>query len=70
MIIFRILIVIALIFYAFSLIVKLIFNHKIKRLKRQAEAFTQNDAQQNTDEAKNPHIDPNIGEYTDFEEVE
>ena len=63
-ILFSILLIIVLIFYAFSLITKKIFDHKIKKLKRQAEA------QQKEDEAKNPHIDPNIGEYTDFEEVE
>lgn len=70
MILFSILIIIVLCFYVFSLIVKMIFDRKIKKLKRQAEAFTQNETQQQADEAKNPHIDPSIGEYTDFEEVE
>lgn len=63
-VLFSILIVIVLIFYAFSLIIKKIFDRRIKRLQQQVEN------QQKEDEAKGPHIDPNIGEYTDFEEVE
>lgn len=63
-ILLSILTIIVLAFYAFCLIIKRIFDRKIKRLQRQAEA------QQKEDEAKSPHIDPNIGEYTDFEEVE
>lgn len=34
------------------------------------EQFGQNGTPSEKDEAKNPHIDPNIGEYTDFEEIE
>jgi hypothetical protein len=70
MILFSILIVIVLIFYAFSMIVKLIFNRKIKRLNREMEHFAQNGTKDNTSNPKNPRINPNIGEYTDFEEVE
>ncbi len=70
MILFSILIVIVLIFYAFSMIVKLIFNRKIKRLNREMEHFAQNETKDNASNPKNPRINPNIGEYTDFEEVE
>ena len=34
------------------------------------EQFGQNETQSEKDETKNPHIDPSIGEYTDFEEIE
>ena len=34
------------------------------------EQFGQNGAQTEKDEDKNPHVDPSIGEYTDFEEIE
>ena len=34
------------------------------------EQYSQESNKMPSDEAKNPHIDPNIGEYTDFEEVE
>jgi predicted PurR-regulated permease PerM len=70
MILFSILIVIVLIFYAFSMIVKLIFNRKIKRLNREMEHFAQNETKDNASNPQNPRINPNIGEYTDFEEVE
>ena len=64
------LLVIVLVFYAFSMIVKLIFNRKIKKVSHQMEqAFTDNN-QASLQKQKNPRIDPNIGEYTDFEEVE
>lgn len=63
------LLVIVLVFYAFSMIVKLIFNRKIKKVSRQMEqAFTDNS--QASQEQRNPRIDPNIGEYTEFEEIE
>lgn len=67
---FRILLTAVLFFYLFSIIVKLIFKWRIKRLERQMRAYSQEDPSPSNDEAKNPHIDPNIGEYTDFEEVE
>ena len=67
---FRILLVAILIFYAFNIIVKLIFRHKMKKLQKQMEQFQQGGAEAPSDEAKTPHVDPNIGEYTDFEEVE
>jgi len=65
-----ILLVIILIFYAFSMIVKLIFNRKIKKVSRQMEQAFTNNSQSSPQEQKSPRIDPNIGEYTDFEEVE
>jgi len=64
------LLVIILFFYLFSLIVKLIFNRKIKKLNRQMEQTFKDDSQASPKEQKNPHIDPNIGEYTDFEEIQ
>ena len=67
---FRTLLVIVLIFYAFNLIIKMIFNRKIKKFQQGLGIDDQNDTQEQPNETKNPHIDPNIGEYTDFEEVE
>jgi len=59
-----------LIFYVINMIVKLIFRRKMKKLQQQMEQFQQGGAEATTDEAKTPHVDPNIGEYTDFEELE
>ena len=42
----------------------------MRKLQEQMKQFGQNDTQTEKDEDKNPHIDPNIGEYTDFEEIE
>lgn len=67
---FRILLTAILFFYVFSLIVRLIFKRKIKKMERQMGAFEQDEPSAAKDDAKKPHIDPNIGEYTDFEEVE
>ena len=58
-----------LIFYAFSMIIKLIFRRKMKKLQKQMEQFTQDETAPQPEGTKNPHVDPNIGEYTDFEEV-
>ena len=66
----KILLVSVLIFYIFSLIIKWIFRRKMRKLQEQMEQFGQNGNQSERDETKNPHVDPNIGEYTDFEEVE
>ena len=66
----RALLVIILFFYVFSLIVKLIFNRKIKKLNRQMEQNFTDNSQTPPQEQKNPRINPNIGEYTDFEEIE
>ena len=65
-----ILLIIVLIFYVFSMFIKLIFNRKIKRLNREMEQYSQSEAPDNDSGQKNPRINPNIGEYTDFEEVE
>lgn len=67
---FRILLIAILIFYAFNIIVKLIFRHKMKKLQKQMEQFQQGGTEAQSEEAKTPHVDPNIGEYTDYEEVE
>ena len=42
----------------------------MRKLQEQMEQFGQNDTQTEKDEDKNPHVDPSIGEYTDFEEIE
>ena len=66
----RIILFAALIFYAFSLLIRLIFRRKMRKLQKQMEQFSQGDSKAPSNEDKSPHIDPNIGEYTDFEEVE
>ena len=66
----KILLVSVFIFYLFSMIIKWIFRRKMRKLQEQMEQFGQNEAQKGKDDDKNPHVDPNIGEYTDFEEVE
>ena len=67
---FKILLVALLVFYAFNMMIRLIFKRKMKKLQQQMEQFSEGEAETQTDESKNPHVDPNIGEYTDFEEVE
>ena len=66
----RILLTAILIFYAFSMLIKLIFRRRMRKLEKQMNQFSQEEGQPDTNESKNPHINPNIGEYTDFEEVE
>lgn len=66
----RILLIAVLIFYAFNMIIKMIFRHKMKKLQQQMEQFSQGEAQSPTEETQKAHVDPNIGEYTDFEEIE
>lgn len=58
-----------LIFYAFSMLIKLLFRRKMRKLEKQMKQFSQEDTHTDPNEAKNPHVDPNIGEYTDFEEI-
>lgn len=67
---FRILLIAVLVFYAFNMIIKIIFRHKMKKLQQQMEQFSQGEAQSPTEETQKAHVDPNIGEYTDFEEIE
>lgn len=67
----RILLIIIFFFYAFELIVKWIFRRKMKKLQQRMDDVMQQGSQYTpSNENKNPHIDPNIGEYTEFEEVE
>jgi len=69
----KIILIAALIFYIFALIVKWIFRRKMRKLEEQLNQFGQEGQDQNqtkNEMTKNPHIDPNIGEYTDFEEIE
>ena len=58
-----------LIFYAFNMVTKLVFKRKLKRLQQQMGQSSPDEPKANTDENKTPHVDPNIGEYTDFEEI-
>lgn len=67
---FRILLIAVLVFYAFNMIIKIIFRHKMKKLQQQMEQFSQGEAQSSTEETQKAHVDPNIGEYTDFDEIE
>jgi hypothetical protein len=67
----RILLIIIFFFYAFELIVKWIFRRKMKKLQQRMDDVMQQGTQGTpSNEDKNPHIDPSIGEYTEFEEVE
>ena len=68
--ILRLLLIIVLFFYAFSMLVKLIFNHKIRKLNREMNQQAEDEMQETSKKAQNPHVNPNLGEYTDFEEVE
>ncbi len=67
---FRILLIAILLFYIFSMVVRLVFKWRMKKLQQQMEQFQQGESKTPSNEDKNPHIDPNIGEYTDYEEVE
>lgn len=66
----KILLTAVLIFYAFNMIINLIFRRKARKLQRQIEGSLNNDHVLQTDDETKPHVDPNIGEYTDYEEVE
>ena len=67
---FKILLYAVLIFYVFCMIIKLIFRRKMKKIQQQMEQYSNGGSEPPANEDKNPHVDPNIGEYTDFEEVE
>ncbi len=70
MAVLKIILYAVLIFYAFSSLVRLIFRRRMRKLQQQMEQFSQDEAKVPSNEDKSPHVDPNIGEYTDFEEVE
>ncbi|MBQ6770516.1 MAG: hypothetical protein IJP44_05990 [Bacteroidales bacterium] len=59
-----------LIFYAFNMIIKLIFRRKMRKLNEKIEETLGVDNSAPKEDQIKPRIDPNIGEYTDFEEVE
>lgn len=65
----RIILFAALIFYAFSSLVRLVFRRKMRKLEKQMNQYAQEETKSSTNEAKKPHVDPNIGEYTDYEEI-
>lgn len=67
---FKIILIAALIFYIFAMVIKLVFKRKMRKLEEQMKQFTQDESQPKKDDSNNPHIDPNIGEYTDFEEID
>lgn len=66
----RTLLIIVLFFYTFSMIIRLIFSHKMRKLNRKMQQQAEEEMQETPKKPQNPHIDPNLGEYTDFEEVE
>lgn len=65
----EIILIAILFFYAFSMIIRILFQHKIKKATRQMQQEFADDYQDTTKKPSNPHVDPNIGEYTDFEEI-
>ena len=66
----KILLIAVLIFYVFYLIINWVFRRKMRKFEEQLEQFGQNGTTTEEEKTKNPRINPNIGEYTDFEEVE
>ena len=71
MLFIRTLLIVIFIFYAFELIVKWIFRRRMKKLQQRMDDVMRQEGQNTQqNEDKTPHLDPNIGEYTDFEEVE
>lgn len=64
---FTFLFIVIVVFYAYSLIIKLIFKHKLKKLEKE---INQDEFESPTSKKQDIHVDPNIGEYTDFEEIE
>lgn len=67
---FKIILYAVLIFYIFNMMIKLIFRRKIRKLGETMEHAFQEEIEPQTNEQQKPHIDPKIGEFTDFEEVE
>ena len=71
----KIILIAALVFYLFALIISWIFRRKMRKLQEQLNQFGQNmhngqsQAPPKDESPKNPRINPNIGEYTDFEEI-
>ena len=65
----KIILTAVLIFYVFYLIITWIFRRKMRKFVEQLEQFWQNGTNEE-EKPKNPRIDPSIGEYTDFEEIE
>lgn len=68
----KILLTVILFFYAFEMIIKWIFKRKMKKLQQRMDDVMQQENQEDTKSngEKMPHIDPGIGEYTEFEEIE
>ena len=66
----KIILIAVLLFYVFTLIIKWIFRRKMRKLEEQLDQFGQSGNATEKEEPKTPRIDPNIGEYTDFEEIE
>ena len=67
---FKILLYAILIFYIICMVISLIFKHKLRKLERHIKENVAEERQEMQNKQKTPHVDPNIGEYTDFEEVE
>ncbi len=58
-----------LVFYTFNLAIKLIFRRKAKKLQRQTEQAFGESKDADSEVPAKPHVNPSIGEYTDFEEI-
>ena len=59
--------IVIMVFWAFSLIIKMIFRRKMKKLEKEMHEKGFDETQEKEQKI---HVDPNIGEYTDFEEIE
>ena len=67
---FRIILYAVLLFYIFDLIIRAIFKRKMRKLEKKTQQESQRDQTASDESQAKPHLDPSIGEYTDFEEVE
>lgn len=59
--------------YVIRIVFKLFIRHKINKITQdfQGQFETEEDEEEdNNTQTRNVHIDPNIGEYTDYEEIE
>ncbi len=67
---FKIILYAVLLFYIFDLIIRAIFKRKMRKLEKKTQQESQRDQTASDESQAKPHLGPNIGEYTDFEEVE
>lgn len=73
---FTFLSIVIIVFCAFHLVINLIFKHKIRKLNKEfkQETFDKQQFEQQRQKGdtrkKKPRVDPKIGDYTDFEEID